>query len=224
MFGLIRRLLGLAILVVVAYAGFRWGPLVFPRLEQALGLGGTAEAAGEGVEAPSPEVAQAALDRFEAFRQPGGATGEEGPRRLALGSVELSALVRHAIPGLLPAGVADPAVRLENGRVGVSARVAVASFPTLPQLAEVVGLLPDTVLLEMEGALVPLDQQFLALLVDRVEASRIPIPRRLVADVLAALGRQGPPALPKDALAVPIPDGVRSVYVLGDSLILESGD
>ena len=37
---LIRRFVLLVALVGAAYAGFRWGPVVFPRLEQALGIGG----------------------------------------------------------------------------------------------------------------------------------------------------------------------------------------
>ena len=89
-------------------------------------------------------------------------------------------------------------------------------------LEEVMGLLPDTMLMEVEGALVPLDQSFMALLVERVEASRIPIPKCLVAEVLAGLGWEGPPSLPADALAVPIPDGVTAVLVQKDSLVLEA--
>jgi hypothetical protein len=216
---LVRITLGVVILVAVAYAGFRWGPAVFPRIEGLLGVAVSGSAAG-GVEsggpAPSPEVAEATLDRFERFRR------GEGDGRLALGGNELSSVVRYALPGLVPPGVADPTVTLHEGRVRITARVARGAFPTLPGLEEVMGLLPDTVLMEMEGALVPLDQAFLALLVDRVEAARIPIPKRLIADFLAGLGREGPSSLPAAALAVPIPDGVGSVFVQKDSLVLEA--
>lgn len=216
MIGLVRRLFGLAVLLMVAYAGFRWGPLVFPRVERALGLGGEDAAAAQASgDDPTPEVAEAALDRFEGFRR------DPGAERLALGSTELSSLVRYALPGLVPEGVSDVTVTLRDGRVRVGARVALDAFPRLPQLREVVGILPDTVALDLEGVLVPLDQSFAAFLVERVEASRIPIPRRMVGEILGALARPGPPSLPADALAVPIPDGVRSVHVLGDSLILE---
>lgn len=213
----VRAAAGLVILAGVAYAGFRWGPLVFSRLEGVLGLSAPAPGSTDaGPPAPSPEIAEVTLDRFERFR------GGEGQRRLALSGTELSSVVRYALPGLIPPGVSDPTISLHEGRVRLTARVAVAAFPRLPRLEEVMGLLPDTVLLDMEGALVPLDRRFLALVVDKVEASRVPIPRRMVADVLAGMGREGPPSLPADALAVPVPDGVTSVTVQGDSLVLEA--
>lgn len=215
--GMIRRALGLMVLILVAYAGFRWGPLVFPHVERALGMGEPVWVpAPEGTvpEGPTPELAEATLDRFERFRR------GEGEERLALSGTELSSVIQFALPGIIPPGVDDPRVTLRDGRVQVSARVTLEAFPRLPKLDQVMGLLPDTVLIVMEGALVPLDQSFLALLVDRVEASRIPVPRRLVGEVLAGLGRSGPPSLPADALSVPIPDGVQSVFVQQDSLVL----
>jgi len=60
----------------------------------------------------------------------------------------------------------------------------------------------------------------LALQVDRVQAAKIPIPTRMVADVLDGLGRQGPASLPEDALMVPMPDGLESIFVQRDSLVM----
>lgn len=207
-----RALLGLALLAA-AYAGFRWGPAVFPRVERALGIE-RAEEAAPAEATPSPELADATLERFDAFRR--GA----GDDRLSLGGTELSAVVRYALPGMLPPGVAEPTVELESGQVHVEARVAVEAFPDLPKLDAILGLLPDTVAIELRGSLVPHDQRNLALLVDRVQAARVPLPTRMVADVLAGLGREGTPSLPADALAVPLPDGLQSVFVQRDSLVL----
>ena len=68
--GLIRKFVWLVVLVLVAYAGFRWGPLEFPAGERALGLGepvwGPAPEGTAPVQ-PSPELADATLDRFERF-------------------------------------------------------------------------------------------------------------------------------------------------------------
>ena len=214
MFGLVKKLISLGVLLVVAYAGYRWGPAFFPAVERALGRAPAealeAEAAPAG---PSAEVAEATLDRFEAFRSGDG-------DRLALGGGELTSVVRYALPGIIPPGVSEPTVGLSEGRIHLSARVAVDAFPRLPKLDEIVGLLPDTVLIEMDGTLVALDQSFLALMVDRVHAARIPIPSRMVPEVLKGLGRGGTATLPKDALAVPIPDGIGAVFIQRDSLVL----
>lgn len=212
----VKRGILLVALVAAAYAGFRWGPAVFPRLERMMGM---ADADTPAAVEPSPELADETLDRFERFRR-----GDAGDR-LALGGTELTSLVRYALPGMLPPGVDEPTVTLEDGRVHVAARVAVSEFPQLPDLNPVVGLLPDTVLIELRGGLVPHDQAHLALVVDRVRAARIPLPQRMVSDVLQGLRGERSATLPPDALAVPLPDGLASVFVQRDSLILlaESG-
>ena len=215
----LKRLLAVVVLVAVAYAGFRWGPLVFPPLERALGLHHqpafvpAPEEGGAGV-GPSAELADATLDRFERFRR--GGSGDH----LSLSGPELSSVVRYSLPGIVPPGVADPTVELVSGRVRLKARVATSAFPRLPRLDQIIGMLPDTVLIEIEGSLVPQDQATMALLVDKVQAAHVPIPKSMVAEVLKALGRQPSPTLPSDALPVPIPDGVKSVYVQRDSLVL----
>jgi len=210
---LIRRLVLFVALMGAAYAGFRWGPVVFPRLEQALGISGDDESLAADAQ-PTAELADSTLDRFERFR------AGEGGDRLVLGGRELSSVVRFSLPGIIPPGVSDPVVRLEDGQVHLSARVAVAAFPKLPRLDDIVGILPDTVTVEIRGTLVPHDQRNLALLVDRISAARVPIPARMVAEVLEGFGRGGRAGLGPDALPVPLPDGIRSVHVQRDSLVL----
>ncbi|HSG09663.1 MAG TPA: hypothetical protein VLA36_14980, partial [Longimicrobiales bacterium] len=190
MFGLLKKTVGLVFLLLVAYAGYLWGPVVFPSLERALGLGQDSVApAVADVLLPSPELADSTLDRFEAFR------AGDGDGRLALGGTALTSVIRYALPGIIPPGVAEPTVELADGRVHLTARVAVDAFPKLPKLEEIVGLLPDTVLIALDGTLVALDQSFLSLMVDRVEAGRIPLPRRMVSEVLTGFGRSGPTSL-----------------------------
>jgi len=214
MFGYLKKLVVFVVLLLVAYAGFRWGPLVFPRLEHLVGIQ-SAPPVAEGAETgPSAELADRTLDRFEQFRK------GEGEGRIALSGLEVSSVVRYALPGLVPPGVEDPMVTLSDGRVRLSARVATGAFPRLPRLDDVVGILPDTLDVVMEGSLVPLDPEHLALIVDHVEASRIPLPRRMIPEILAGFGRERSNGLPGDALAVPMPNGLRSVYVQRDSLVL----
>jgi hypothetical protein len=164
--------------------------------------------------APSPELADATLDRFEAF-QAGGA-GDE----MRLGDAELSSLVRYSLPGMLPPGVDEPSVRVSDGRIHLAARVALEALPDVPALREVVGLLPDTVPVEIGGTLAPFEVERAALHVDRIEASRIPLPTRYIPEILSALGRTHAENLPPDALLVPLPRGLEAAYVLRDSLVL----
>ncbi|MEJ2540913.1 MAG: hypothetical protein P8188_13240 [Gemmatimonadota bacterium] len=166
---------------------------------------------------PSPDLAEATLDRVEAFRD--GRTGEE---RLLLGGPELSSVVRYSFPGLIPEGVREPTVDFRGDELLLTARVAVASFPDVTALGEAIGLLPDTVDVVMRGALRPFGPSLSALYVDRVEASRIPLPGRLVPGILTALGRSDRNGLPKDALAIPLPQGISSAFVESDHLVLLS--
>jgi hypothetical protein len=216
----LKKVTAVVALMGAAYAGFRWGPAVFPRVEGFVGWAGerVSEAVSEvatEVE-PTPELADSTLGRFERFRS------GEGPDRMSVGGPELSAVVRHALAGIIPPGVDEPTVALSDGRVQLRARVALEAFPRLPALDEVLGILPDTVLVELEGSLVPHDRQNLALLVDRVEVARIPIPSRFVGEILAGFRRPAPDGFPSDALSVPLPEGLESVYVQRDSLVLQA--
>ncbi len=167
--------------------------------------------------AASAEIADAALDRFETFR-----AGKSGDR-LALSDAEISSVVRYALPGLFPSGVSEPEVTMNDGHLSLSARVATKAFPKLPSLDTVVGMLPDTVAVRMDGDLVPFGKESLAFRVKHIEAARIPLPDRMIPSVLTALGRKGGGGLPANALQVPLPNGLDSVSVSGDSLVLVAG-
>lgn len=213
MLGFMKKIGVVVILLGVAYAGFRWGDLVFPYADHLLGRSSEPAEAGSPHE-PSPELADSTLVRFERFRD--GKTGD----RMSFGGTELSSVLRYALPGIVPPGVTEPTVALEDGRVHASARVAVGAFPRLPHLDQVVGILPDTVWVEMQGSLVRVDQEHLAFLVDQIQVAHIPLPQRMTADVLDGLGADRQKNLPKDALMVPLPDGLESAFVQRDSLVL----
>jgi len=213
MYGCLRNCLGNVVLLLLLVGGgaaaWTWGPDVVERFRNA----GAAEPSAN---VASPELSDATLDRFEAFQR-GGAGSE-----LRLGDAQLSSLVRYALPGALPPGVDEPSVTVKDGRIGVSARVALSIFPDLPALREIVSLLPDTVTIEVGGTLVPFTEGRSALYVDRMDAARVPIPPRLFPEILTALGRTDVKDLPRDAMLVPLPQGLRSAYVLRDSLVLVS--
>lgn len=201
---------GVALLALVTLTMGAW--LMWPRLSARF------TAAGETTSTlASPEIADAVLDRFENFR------AGKGGDRLTMSEAELSSVVRYALPGLLPSGVSEPVVTMTDGRLTLSARVATRAFPQLPSLDAIVGMLPDTVAVKMDGELIPFGKESLAFRVRHVEAATIPLPDRLIPGVLTALGRRERGGLPANALQVPLPNGLDSVSVRGDSLVLVAG-
>jgi len=202
----------LGLLIAAALAGWRWGPSVFPRVR-----GWFAEEEEVVVEVlPSPELADDALDRFERFRR--GETGDQ----LSLSATDVVSVLRYSAPGMVPSGVSDVDVEFHDGVVTLTARVLVEAFPGLPTLDGILGFLPDTVSIAVEGALAPLYEDGISLIVHGVYASFIPVPLPdgMTPKILGALGRRSRAELPEDALVFPLPDGVRSAHVLRDRLVL----
>lgn len=201
------------LLLVVAWAGWRWGGELFPRIESFVGNESVAQQSS--VE-PSAAIAEEALGRFNAFRL------GDTDSTFALTDLELTSIVRYALPGVIPNGVSRPAVEVRDDRLILSARVAISAFPDLPALNEVKGLLPDTVRIEMTASLLPFDAGHAALVVDGVEASNIPLPGRVIPGILETLGRQPLPGLPSTALAVPLPNGIRQAWASEGSLVFRA--
>ena len=207
--GRLGRATVLAVLAGAGYAGWRWGPEALPSLE-----GWFREMAVAEDPVVSPELAQATLDRFEALRD------GSGPDRIALSNVELISVLKYALTGMIPEQVSEPYVTLADSGLTLSGKVAVDALGGLGELGPAVGFLPDTLLLELEGSLLPLDGGRAALVIHRVLAAHIPLPDQMIAGVLEALGREAQEGLSVDALAVPLPSGLESVYILRDSLVL----
>lgn len=202
---------GLILLVMAAYAGWQWGPEFFPKVHDWLGL--TKDGASEEIVATA-ELADSVMFLVQEFRD------GDGPDQVALGSAELTSILRYSVPGLIPGGMSGPEVRLSEGRIHVRARVALVSFPDLPDLGPLIGMLPDTLDVGFEASLMPFGERRAALLVHAVEASRIPLPGRMIPEILKAMGRTDEPGLPPEALLVSLPAGLGSAYILTDSLIL----
>jgi hypothetical protein len=160
------------------------------------------------------ELADSTLDRFDAFRR--GELGEE----LRLSGPEISSVVRYSFPGLLPTGVHDPNVALEDGRVRLTVRLDVASLPDVPALRDVLGFLPDTVPLEVEGTVTSYGREQALLRIRSMEAAKIPLPSKLYPEILKALGRATPQDAPPGSIVIQLPSGLDSIFVERDSLHL----
>lgn len=212
--GFLARGFGKVVLFLIlaggAYLAWIYLPALLPQVREWTGLADTPPA--EDVQ-PSQALADSVLTRVQEFRQ-------AGDGQIALGGLELTSVIRYSLPGLVPNGIQDLSVKLDEGRVQLSAEVVLGAFPDIPDLGPILGILPDTVGVVLLGSLLSFGEEESALLVHGVDASRIPIPRRLIPGILRGIGRVDRPGLPPEALAVPLPAGLRSAYILSDSLIL----
>ena len=195
--------------VLIAYSGWRWGSAVFPRAEAMLGIDRPEETAPD----PTPEIAARAGERIDAFMD-----GEED--ELRLDGVEVSAVLRHTIPGMIPDGVSRPLVILRDDRLEFHGQVVPEKMPQLPDLGPALGILPDTVPVEVAGTLMPFGERGSVFLVSRMQAKGVPLPRRVFREVLASLGREEKRGLPPEGIPVPVPDGLQGAYIEDGQLVL----
>ena len=199
----------LVFFIPTIYAGFKWG---LPSINHFLDSDNCEDCVEDAQ--PSMALSDLTMDRFEKLRW-----GELGAK-LVLGSLEVSSIARYAVPGIIPLGLLELRVEFEEELVRLSALVVAEEFPGLPKLDEIIGLLPDTISVEMQGIIAPLDQGHLALIVNRLWMAKIPIPASLIPPILTAFGREGRRALPRNALLIPKPDIIESVFIRSDSLFL----
>lgn len=209
--GCLRGVVALILLLVVAVVGFLNRDRLLELWTDVRGLAETPAVQ------PSPELAAQAQSRLDSLEN-----GEL--RAAALTEVELQSLLRYRYATLLPAFVDSPSVELDDGRLRITGRVPIDRLPDVEGLSQAAALLPDTTHVAVTGQLLPLGSGRVALAVDEVSVSRIPLPDRMVGAVLSRLGRRDEAGLPADALALPLPAGATNAYVRGDSLVLVGRD
>ena len=210
--GLVRRVLGLLAFVFAAWAGWQWGDYVFPPLLERAGIAQEPVIAVDGVE-PSPELGQDAWNRILDFMESGG-------EDIELSGVEVTSLLRYSRAEQVPEGMGDPAVFFEEGRAVASADVAVSDFPGLPDMGPVAGMIPDTVRVQITGSVIGFGEGEAVLFAQGIEIGGVPLPRAVIPEVMRGLGRAHRPGLPPEAVAVDLPDGIASVHVSGDRLVV----
>lgn len=201
--GCITRTFVLALILVLAAVGWFNRHELSNAWERLIGAEGQA----------SPELAARADEKLASLGVEGGA------QRVALAEDELQSLIEYRWGGFLPADVVDPRVAVSDGRVTLQGSVATARFGEIAELREILSFLPDTASLRAVGSFVPLDSGHVGLEIHELGAAGIPVPGRLIPNVLGKFRRGDVPGLAPNALAVPLPPGVRSVYVSGDSMV-----
>ena len=210
MFGCLGKLIALALVLVVAVALWIFRE---PLLERARGAFGREEAPPT-----SLELADRATGKIE--RLVGGES-----RMISLSEEEVQALLQNRLRTFLPTYVLEPSIELDGERVVMSARLPVDEVPQLrDELGPAAGFLPDTTAVSASGHVIPYDETHVALAFDEMSVARVPLPKRMIPNVVARLRRSPQPDLPPDALALPLPAGVRAAYVRADSLVLVAGE
>lgn len=166
---------------------------------------------------PSPELAEDAQDKLDAL-------ADGSAQTATLTEVELQSLLQYRYTALLPGFVDSARVELDGDRIRVTGKVPIDRLPDVEGLSQAAALLPDTTDLSVTGQLLPLTAGRVALAVDEVSVSRIPLPDRLIGAALERLGRRDEAGLPRDAIALPLPGGAVNAYVRGDSLVVVGGN
>ncbi|TVP42339.1 MAG: hypothetical protein EA350_16405 [Gemmatimonadales bacterium] len=207
--GCMGRILAVVLLAGLVFAAWKWGP----DLLEGVRSGSFPTSA---VESESPSEALAA--RAEGELQ-GLLDGREEVVRLS--AAELESLLLFRFPMNWPDGVSHPSVRMRDGEMALELRLARERIPALPELEGILDFLPDTVPVQLRGRVLAVGGGNAALLVHRIDASSIPIPRRFFPRILESIRGGGAPAdLPPEALFLPLPPGIESIRVEGDHLVL----
>ncbi len=164
----------------------------------------------------TPEMAARAEEKLARLGKVGGVA------EVALTERELQSLLDHRWAGFLPADVVDPRVGVSGGRVTLEAGVARARFAEIRELEEIVAFLPDTTALRAVTTFTPLNGDHVALEVHELGAAGIPVPGRLIPLILGRFRGSSEPGLAPNALAIPLPAGIRTVYATGDMLVFQA--
>ncbi|HUP89578.1 MAG TPA: hypothetical protein VM100_09515 [Longimicrobiales bacterium] len=206
MFGCLRGIVSLVLLLVIVVFGYLNRDKIKSKLDQLRGREVVVE------EVASPQLAEATDQKLRDLK-------DGRVARVALSQRELQSLLQYKYRALLPEFVDSPQVTLKGEQIEVKARVPVDRLPQVSELGEAASFLPDTAEVGVSGKFIPIRPGRIALAVDAVKAAGIPLPHRLVPNALRRLGRKDEPGLPNDAMAMPLPSGVTAAYVRSDSLI-----
>lgn len=195
---------GLAAAVVVVVLAGRGGGEVAPLVPA------TSDAPSVDDWIAEATLADETVERFRVFR-----AGRSG-KQLTLRGPQLSALLHHAAPDLVPPGVLTPTVEVEEGRVVVRAKVVTAEISGSFRFSRLFEELADTVDVRVVGSLVQMPGGLLYYHVDEAHAGRIPLPVHTVLSALETLSN----GAPQGSISVPWPSDIGDVTVRGDRIFI----
>ncbi len=210
-FGCVKNLIGLAVIIALCAVAFLYRGRV-KRAWNDLSGGPGAEVV---VRPATPaDVATSANRKLSSI-----ADGPP-PDQIVLSTSELQSVMNKRFAGLLPGYVDSARVELQDGKVWLRARVPTSQLPDLKGLGRITQFLPETTSVAISGQLIPLSEGRIAIGVDQITAAKIPLPHKIIPEILSRIRRSTEPGLPSDALAFPLPPGASTAYVRGDSLVI----
>jgi hypothetical protein len=201
------RIAAMLLLLGAGGAVWYWWPEISAQLGRPSGVSAAAEMA------PSEQLAAQAEEKL--LRMNGGATGD-----VILSGAEIESLLLYRFSDRWPRGVSAPSVEMREGELVLGLQVSRDALPRLPDFESLLSFLPDTVPVQLRGRVLALGTGEAALMVHRLDASAVPIPRRLFPLVLSHLQGSRVPGVPPEAILLPLPEGVRSLRIDGSSLVI----
>lgn len=200
--GCLERLFALVVLAILAVVAWQFGPDLWERVRSD---------ESPAAEVPSPEMADLALERFQAVTN-----GEVSSASFS--GPELESILRYRAHDWIPPGVGDPSVEIEGGELRVGARVALELLPRIPEIENLRSVLPDSVPVQLRGHVLSVEGEGTAFLIRRIDVAGVPVPRRLHADIARVLDPRVGGGLPDEALRIPLPAGIRAAHLEEDRL------
>ncbi len=224
----VRRVIGsaagaVALATVVAGAAL-WTVFATVDGPRTNGVDGADDAAVAAIERVDPaleaRIAGRTVDRVQLFRTGNGGGG------MSLTGAELTAVLRHVVPGMIPDGVTEPTIRLSDGRLLIDVLLSSEAYPGAMQLAALLEVIPDTLAVRLEGTLFR-DRGQVVFAVDGGWADGVPIPRPILGALVSAVpfGSESSSDGFDDEwgtlhFRAPLPAGIRDVTIVGDRLEL----
>lgn len=205
--GCLGRVAALVFLAVLVVAAWRFGPELSHRAGEWMERG---EASAP---VASPEMADATLARLSELT-----AGGEGRRTFTAAEVE--SVLRYRMDGALPAGVQDPAVEFRDEELRLGIQVARELLPSIPEMERIRDALPESVPIQIRAVLLTLGEGEGALVIRRVDAAGIPVPRRFHRSIAQILDPAQEANLPPEAVSFSLPPGITSVHLAGDELVV----
>ncbi len=206
MFGCLRRLIALALLVVIAFVAWmyrdRWWP---------------GDTAGDG------DSATAAAVTWQPVTDSGAARGREaveslgrdgGPAYVDLAAGDLLSYVAQALARRLPASSSDLQATVRGEQLAVRATVALDDAKIAEALGPLSGMLRSRETIEMAGALRVVRPGLGELRVEEVKVGDLRLPGAAIPTLLRQIRRGEQPAgIADDALTVQLPEYIGDVRI-----------